>query len=207
MLRGIPLSRAGWPWCGFGLALRPGSGGGVPAGGSSRRVWGAVQQVGADGTLWGRSCGHPRVLLVAGSPIILHSLCLELYMFGGFFFGGGGEAKSNCAPRCAQWELAWIWERHPQVAGKKSSPFCFQTADSNTMQYVWGCFGAGVSSRCRAALPTPLQHCGVRDGDASRPPVLPPPAWETSPPPRKNRKSILIVRCDMDRLLCAISRG
>lgn len=27
------------------------------------------------------------------------------------------------------------------------------------------------------------------------------------PPPRKNRKSILIVRCDMDRLLCAISRG
>lgn len=161
MLRGIPFSRAGWPWCGFGLALRPGSGGGVPAGGSSRRVWGAGQQVGADGTLWGRSCGHPRVLLVAGSPVILHSLCLE---------------------------LAWIWERHPQVAGKKSSPFCFQTADSNTMQYVWGCFGAGVSSRCRAALPTPLQHCGVRDGDASRPPVLPPPAWETSPPPEEKQK-------------------
>ena len=93
VLHGIPLGRAVGPWCSFGLALRLGSGMGVPAGSSSsssRRVWGAGQQGGADGTLWGRSCSHPRVLLRAGSPVILHSLCLELYMFRVFFWGGGG---------------------------------------------------------------------------------------------------------------------
>ena len=109
-------------------------------------------------------------------------LCAWSFICLGFFSGGGGgdggEAKNNRAPHCVQWELAWIWERHPQVAGekkvlpssgaggwrgsqkqscptlcavgacldmgetspgrwrKKSSPFCFQTADSNTMQYV-----------------------------------------------------------------------
>lgn len=88
-----------------------------------------MQQVGADGTLWGRSCGHPRVLLVAGSPIILHSLCLELYMFGGFFFWGGGEGESKkqlCPTVCAVGACLDMGETSP---GRWKKEFSFLFSD------------------------------------------------------------------------------
>lgn len=210
MLRGIPFSRAGWPWCGFGLALRPGSGGGVPAGGSSRRVWGAGQQVGADGTLWGRSCGHPRVLLVAGSPVILHSLCLELYMFGGFFFwaaAGGGKQKATVPHGVRSGSLPGYGRDIPRSLEKRVLLSVFRLLTAilcNTCGVVLGRgFPPGVG------LPSPPLCSTVGSGM-----VMPqdprsslPLHGKPPPPPRKNRKSILIVRCDMDRLLCAISRG
>lgn len=125
--------------------------------------------------------------------------------FGVFFRGGGedgGEAKSNRAPRCVQWELAWIWERHPRVAGEKRvllSVFRLLTAIlCNTCRVVLG-QGVGLPS------PPPCSNCGVRDGDAPRSSL--PLHGKTPPEEKETNKSILIVRCDVGCLLCAVSCG
>lgn len=67
-------------------------------------------------------------------------LCAWSFICFGFFFGGGGgwrgSQKQSCPTLCAVGACLDMGETSPGRWRKKSSPFCFQTADSNTMQYV-----------------------------------------------------------------------